>query len=794
MPAVKLSYKNKTTDVSGLRSFARASTLVSAILLAPQVQALQSLDDTDLSAVSGQDGLSAIINIPATGMSISSVATCMDAVGGGCADLSGTDSDKITATGISLSRIGVNGAADSGAWDTSLTLDAGLSASNNASLGIKADWGRVRMAMDSLTLGASASSLGNVVFDASGSSELSAAKGLFHNALAEARLKLHLINGSLFMRNQKVAGDAELGLNKLDLLWDMTGDTSASSKGIVGIDSKGLVISGSKVDFNLAFDMLYDSVALAASELTITPDYSSDKPVLRVALNGGLTSTQLRMGGGGSWLATSLSGSGTNQKYLRPNDPLNPANTGVVVSQGINFGLHTNLDTSFTSTVGFLDPGKTDTQTAASLTFGSWSSLPNTTQTDAAQPALTTYSVDFPLLVLDVIKTSARGPGGLCWGANWEGPSASCSGTGHAGQYLEVAPEADAMALLVRDGFLRAYSTTATFVDTNGASGSSLGWNLLATLGNIDGNIFLYSDARGGANHGIKMDVLLMSQTFDQFDSDADSNKVEQGANWGYGTHFMWGNGSNAIGLMNSSFLFAADNLYVNFLKSGARPTVSGAALADTRPAGISIGDSNVLAASAEVASPVRIALNSRLGMGKLSTPATAAYINTPVNLADIKLNLEFDRFNLMISPGTTSAKTGLGFEATMRFANLNTATFADDISGSATDPGTYFSWVEPDAANASLRFTDIRGWVAARAGRVEIISDSVDLSANTPAQVSIESTLLIGKSVSNVAGDVLRVNRVELGQPSAAFGNLGAVVIPGGQFYSRIAISAPYL
>lgn len=708
---MNLSYKNKTAHARGLRFFSAASTLASAMLLTTQAQALQSLDDTDLASVTGQDGLSTTISVPATGLSISSIVGCVDAVGSGCGTLTGANSDKITATGIKLSRIGLNGAASAGTWDTSILLDAtGASGSGDPALRIQADWGRVRLAVDSVTLGAGTASLGNTVFDSSGSFELGASKGLFDSTLAQSRLKLHLINGTLFMRNQKLAGAPELALTNLDLLWDMTGDTVASNPGIVGIDTKGLLISGAKVNFNLAFDMLYEGAP--TTELTITPDYSKDKPVLHYGMSGGLTNTELRVGGGGSWLAAN-------------------AATRTPVTQGLNASFHTNIGSTFTSTVGFMNPALPDTQTPASLTLGTWAKM------YASVPA-SKYDVDFPLLVLDIIKTPSQGPGGLCWGANGEGTNASCAAL--PTQYLDVAPENDALALLVRDGYLRAYSTTAKI-----GTGSTQAWSLLATMGNIDGNIYLYPDARPGKN-GIKLDALLTSQPV--------------AANtWGDGTHFMFGDGAtgNAVGLLHSSLLVAADNLYVNFLSTG-----------------ISIGDTT------ETLSPVRIALNGSLGLGNLNS-ATATDIGNRVKIADIKLNLEFDRFNLTLSPGTTNGKTELGFAATLRFANLSTANFADNSTG---DPGTYFSWAEPGLPNQSLRLTDIQGWMALRNGRAGIAAD----------RLYVENDILIGKSASNVNGDVLKVSKLEIGLPTAGtYGNLGQVVIPGGQFYSRVAIGAPF-
>ena len=136
---------------------------------------------------------------------------------------------------------------------------------------------------------------------------------------------------------------------------------------------------------------------------------------------------------------------------------------------------------------------------------------------------------------------------------------------------------------------------------------------------------------------GIKSDVVLMSQTFDVFDRDGDGNSVEQGANWGYGSHFMIGDTDSGLGIgfINSSFLVAANNLYINML-----------------PGGISVGDSDLLT-SALTDSPVRIAFNGRFGGGRLANLGNPGAADL-VSISDWKINLEFDRFHMLVSPPTS--------------------------------------------------------------------------------------------------------------------------------------------
>jgi hypothetical protein len=459
-----------------------------------------------------------------------------------------------------------------------------------------------------------------------------------------------------------------------------------------------------------------------------------------------------------------LTGVSPNEKYNRS-----------IRTEGLNLALSWDYAPNFKWVIGEVDTNKADAIPAPGLEFGTWVKLPNTAQPGGSSAAGITKAFEFPLIAIDMIR-AGRGPGGLCWGADWEGPAASCTAPTHGGQYIEVAPEDNSMATLIRDGFLRAYSTDVHIIDPDAPDpldkDKTMGWSLIATLGNMDGNMYLRPDERAGKT-GMKSDVVVMSQTFDVFDRDGDGNTVEQGANWGYGSHFMIGdtNSGLGIGFMNFSFLMAADNLYINML-----------------PGGISIGDSDLLT-SPLANSPVRIAFNGRFGGGKIANLANPG-ISDQVNISDWKINLELDRFHMLVSP-PTGGDTYLGFESTMRFANLNTANFAYVPTGAETDPGTFISLSEPGHPEAAIRFANITGWMAARNGRLQLRPDVAN--DDVPAQLVLENDVLIGRSVSNVAGAELMIGSVEMSQLDTGgtykFNNMGSMVIPSGQLYSRIAL-----
>jgi len=713
----------------------KINLLVAAMAATGNVSAMQSMSDGDLSGVAAQDGLTVQISLPQ--VTATTVTQCLDSTT--CSALTGSDASKLAMSGLSISKVDMTGASVAGNLNATSTFDTFTSATGVPGLAITSDWDRNRIKVDQMLMGTSTTSSGSFALDSSGHFELINKGGLFNHNLAtsDAKLYLRLDDANFFFRNNTAANSPEVLLSNLDFLWDMPA-------GKVGIDSQGLLIEGD-VNFNLTFDMRHE--ASPATAFTWGTD-AQDVPILRYGWMGGLDDAQVRAGGGGSWVNTSLTGADPNQKYDRS-----------AKTQGITLGIRWNYMPDFRWVVGEVNGG-------AGLEFGSWVNLPNTAQ-PAQQPALTTYGFDFPMVAIDMMRTG-RGPGGLCWGANWEGPASSCNNAVHGGQYLEVGPEDHSMGVVMRDGFLRAYSTSVKIIDPP-ALPQDFGWALIYTLGNIDGNIFLRPDERAG-KYGMKADVVLMSQTFDVFDGDGDGNQWEQGANWGYGTHFMIADTDVGlgIGVLNSSFLLAADNLYINLLSEG-----------------VSIGDSDLLGASPLTTSPVRLAFNGRFGGGDVPSMARL------VNISDINLNFEFDRFNFKMKP-PAGGESYLGYDATVRFADTDIANFSHSVDASANDPGSFIVLSEPGRPQAAFRAAGITGWLAARNGRVQIKPDS-DTPAGVPAQLVLENDLLIGRSVSNVAGAELVIDRVELSQPAAGgvinYNSMGSMVIPSGQWYSKVVL-----
>lgn len=734
----------------------RFSLLATSLFVASSASAIQSLTDGDLSGVTAQDGVTIELEVPS--VAISSVVQCFDSTNQ-CSSISasgsGFDDSKLTMANLAINKIGMDGAAAAGNFLATTTIDAFVGPTGLPGMALSTTWNRARVKLEQQltnTAGTAQVNMGTFALDSSGKFDLIGSGGLLNTGSNLSRLLLQLDDADLFVRNGTAANAPEAVMHGADFKWSMP-------QGIVGVDSQGILLQGD-VDFNLTFDLLYDGAGASPFQVT-----AADIPILHYGWTGGLQNAVVRVGGGGSWVNTSVTGSAEQQLYNRS-----------AKTQGINLSLAWDYKPDFYWVVGKVDPTPLTPGDVESLRFGNWVKLPTTTQ-PANQP-VSERAFDFPLISIDMLR-AGRGPGGLCWGANWEGPKLACEHSSHGGRFIEVAPEDNAMGVVIRDGFLRAYSTDVRILDPNSPIVShrdrTMGWALIYTMGNIDANIYLRPDERAGKT-GMKADVVAMSQTFDVDDGDNDGKRFEQGANWGYGTHFMIGDTQSnlGIGLINSSFLLAADNLFINML-----------------PSGISIGDSDLLSASPQLASPVRFAFNGRLGGGhipSLGNPGT----NQQVNISDIRLNLEFDRFHFMMKP-PPSGQTYLGFEATMRFTDLDIANFSDTDTVDLADPGSFIMLSEPGRPDASVRFASINGWMAARNGRLQLVPETT----TAPAQLVMENDLLVGRSVKNEANAELVIGRVEFSQTAPVnqprdnftFNNVGSIVIPGGQWYSRIAL-----
>ncbi len=666
----------------------------SALLMTPLAFALQDMSDGELSSVSGQDGLTVSLGGQITADNIQWLP----------------DSDRLDLDGVTIQSIDLDGANPGvSGLGINAMVDAGT-IGGTPSIRFGLDWSRMRVRVDAIRNGADVTnSIGTAVLDSSGSFSIVNQTGLFNTANTTASLYMALTDADYYYK-QGTGTSPEIMLHDLDFLWDMP-------SGIVGIDSQGILVEGD-VNFNMTFDLLYDESP--SSQFTRLD--ADDRPVLRFGWTGGLTDAQVRVRPGGSWLASSLTGAVPNQTYDQS-----------AKTEGINLSMRWDYEPTFRWIVGEAEGNR------SSIEFGNWTKLPGAG-----------YGFDLPLLALDMID-AGEGPGGLCWGANWSGPASSCTPKG--GQYLDIAPENNAMAILIRDLSLRAYSSSVKVIDAPNPD-LTFGWALIYTWGNVDSNLYFYPGG-DGTSTGVRADILVTNQTFDSNDADGDGNIFERGPNWEYGTHFMIGDTDLglAIGFTDSAFLVAANDMYFS-LTSG----VSG---------GLNLNSDQV-----------RLQMKGQFGGGDIPD------LNQRIKAFDLDINLEMDQFDFTLRPAPPG-ESYLGYDATVRFTNSNIANFSQNTAGDVSDDGTYISLAEPSKPDVDFRFADIRGSMGFRNGRLDIRGD-VETGPDLPPQLVISNDIVIGTEVAG--GSVFQINRVEFGN-----NNLGTIVIPQGQWHSALTLSPKY-
>lgn len=661
----------------------------SFLCLAVPVMALESMSDGELSDMTAQDGVSITLEGPL--ISADNVRWTPNAA------------SHLSFDGISISSVALDGTPTGGPLSIVNQFDAGI-VGGAPGLSYKVDWSRMRLKADGISLGSSISnSLFSLALDSSGSFSLFNQGGLFNTSYASAGFSLAVNDASLFLQ-QGADGSPELTLHNLDFLWDMP-------VGIVGIDSEGILVEGD-VNFNLTFDILHEAAPVSA----FSYDAATDLPTLHYGWGGDLVDAQLRIRPGGSWLETSTIPVAGGDIYDQS-----------AKTEGLNLSVRFDYGPTFRWIVGEAAGNR------KLLEFGSWTKLPG--------PG---YGFNIPFLGIDVIN-AGEGPGGLCWGANWSGPAASCVAQG--GQFLDVAPEDDTLAFLFRDFQLKAYSTSVKLIDAPNPD-RDFTWGLIYTWGNVDGNIYLNSTG----DNQMKADLLITNQTFDVNDLDSDGNVNEAGRDWNDGTHFMIADtdANLGIGFLHSGFLVAANDLTLSLAADGVNLATD----------------------------QLRLAMTARFGGGDLPN------LNEPVTIGDIDVNFEFDLFSYTLSPAPPG-ETYLAYDATFNFANTNIANFSENDSGGANDDGSYFAWSEPSRPESDIRLADIQGSIRFTNGKVDIRGDG-ESGPGLPPQLVFSNDIHIGTEVSG--GQALVVNRIEFNN-----GNLGSFVIPQGQWHSTIALSPQY-
>lgn len=687
--------------------------------------ALEILSEGELSDVSGRDGLSFNLQSQA-GITIEQLHWQID-------ENTAFEND-LYVNDIAFVPIGMNGAATTDPLDVNLSVDAFTHpVSGNPGLGLDLSWQRMRYQMESLSMSDSpTASFGQLALDGPGRLQLAADGGIFNVNGSEALLLLDIGNvdtsspnasdwtaqnpAQLYYR-QGAAGSPELTLDNLGFHFSMP-------RGTVGIDTDGLLVEsapGSRVDFNLTFDLLYDAQGSSPFAYSAAHDLAS----LFYGWRGGWQDMLFRLDTRGSWPG------GANN---------------FVPTQGVTASLGLNFASDFSVVIGEAAGNR------AYVEFSNPVSLPGT-----GLGTSTIADRDFQLgsVTLDPIH-AGQGPGGICFGNNTNtiGAGSACGSVAAVNpdsiplQFLNVAPQDNALALLARDWRLRAYPQTVIYRDEVLNETINEGWALIYTLGDLDGNIYLYPQSGGG----LTLDSVIAIQTYGMTDQER----------WQNGTHFMIGDTDKnlAIGLMGADLLFATDDANVTLENTGLR--------LDTNKA--------------------RFQLRGMFGGGDIPN------LNTAQKIAYADLNLESDRLVFNLSPAP-AGESYLGYSGFVSLANLNESGFSNDQGGDHNhDDGSYFSLAEPgfDRLDVDFRLADI-------SGDIELINGKVDLrnsieTGNGAPELRISHTIKLGQAATlpgGGTGDIFQVGRVEFGGQ-----DLGSMVIPSGQINAALTLKqqpAPY-
>ncbi|MDX1803571.1 MAG: hypothetical protein R3292_05780 [Alcanivorax sp.] len=765
--------------------------LIGLILAAPlscPVFAMQAMDDGALSKVSGRDGISVSLNTGAAGWTADTAKVTLDSGTASQASLS-FNTISLTGTNSDGSISGANPASGV------LTFDAGADGSGNPllSLGAKTT-NRIRLQANSLTIPSQPSvagrSFGTWAMDFDGQIKLTN-NGIFNIGYNHAYLYGKIDNANLFYR-QGSASNAWMAMHDFNLMWELPDGTigldgqglvqRAGSPWKVGDGTPGAPTNSDLINLALDFEYIFGKQS-GGEEFQVT---SADRGLMHFGWLGSVKNAELKWTTDGIW-------SGATDY----------ADTAATTTRGLR--LSTQWDFVSASDAASLgDPNKefrwrlgetadvaSADQSQMNFELGDWTMWGNRT---AAKPA----ALYVPMVSLDVINGQGEGAPALCWGE----ATATCGG----GQLVDVQPgyisgiyndgttslaansgDAGAIALIMRDAQLQAYSQKVTLLETDAGgtvSSRKFNWGLIYSLANVNANIYLYpggSGSAGSINNGVIADIALSSQTL------ADDGSNQQGFNWDHGTHLMIADtdAQMGIGFMSSSFLLAAND---------TRIWVKNQTGADYYSGGL------------DFFSPqARFNYSATFGGGLL--PDNAAYnpgsttVPQTVNGALLDINLE-GMVNLRLSPSDpnesnnpNNARNFLAYSGALRLGN-NSGTPNFDGATSTSGYGTYLSIAEPSQPSSAIRLANITGDIAFTNGMVDIVGTGEQAGSPEPKMVIANDIQIgyaakgrldeavAGTNVSLGAAQPLEINQIMLGDAT-----LGSMIIPSARIHSSITL-----
>lgn len=798
--------------------------LLSATLLpSSNAFALEAMDDMSLADVSGRDGITVNLQPGASGWSAAAIQMTLDADDTDWATHTGPREATLSINNFTLNGVNSDGSV-AGAPSASgvFTLDV---ASNGTGPLLAMDLhttSRLRLRTDSLTIPYPATttgrSFGTFAYDFEGGLEL-VNRGVFSMDYGSTYF-LGQINGSdLFYRQGDINNDW-MALHDFDLMWEIP-------EGVLGISTEGIVhksgnpwtaadISGGRAYaapvesdlINLALDFEYIfGTAAGAEEFQITSDA---RGAMHFGWLGSVKDAELLWSPNGIWHGTIADANGGGTIF-------NPDYKGSELTDGLRLSVQWDYVSLNEAVTNLGDPSKefrwrlgetADVATAdlsrVNFELGDWTIWG---ERSAPKPA----ALYFPLIALDVIKGAGNGPGGLCWGYSLNGTSCG-SASGYDAQYVNLEPgnvgstygaslasagDAGAMAIVVRDGQLQAYSRKVRFLERDGAgavTATEFDWGLIYALANIDANFYLYPGGSGNSiSDGVIADIAVTSQTFAESNDASTSydDTFAQGFNWDHGTHLMLADttANMGIGFMSGSFALLANDTRI-WVKSR-------------------VGD-DYYTAGLDLFSPqARFAYTATFGGGLLPGHADYGVGAKPQTVRGLLLDLNLEgvanvRFSPshpdseVAGPNFVGARNFLGYSGAFRLQDTNIADFSGDTSGGVGDYGSYLSFAEPGRPDVVWRWANISGDLAFTNGMIDVRGSGED--GDGKPKLKISNNVLIGAAAAGrlteavagttnalqgiAAGQALEINRIMLGN-----GNLGRIVVPSAQIYASITL-----
>lgn len=732
--------------------------LAALTLVSPAALALTQMSESEMSSVSGQDGIT--VQIEASDGSIN-------------AEEVRWSNDTPTETpGNAFSMRDVSLAAP-GDYPVTVTADVG-SNSGVPVLALNAIWDELGFAVGAegnvsdrgMRLrdsggGLSPQSGGQIGFFSSGGLTVVNEGGIFNSSSTNAQFDLSFSTptepGDFIIRHGDAGspefsfGNANLSLSTVDC---QTNDCT------LGIDNNGPYLSADLVNLDLNFDLMFNNAST-----TTLQDPDDQFAGYDRGRFGAATERQglIKFGWSGQ-----LS-----------NFNMSAENGSIAGSEGLRIDTSFDYESDFSLTLGKAGVNR------ARAVFNGFERLYDRSGTEPTEP-------EFSLpLTVDVVP-GGTDLGNICFG----GATATTCGAGEEEVSLSM-ENRTGLAGTIRDAHMRAYNTTVDLDDPADGSFETFNWSLGYTFGGMDSNIVLYpgfdsnqDDVIDGSDStGLTADVVLSvnspgfwNEIQNQGTYANPGGDSARDSYWATNTHFFIGDTNTAVdvsgdgnpgdafgfGLMNSDLIWRADGMSLRVASNSDTAFESLAASnADIPSGGIPFGDYNDDGDYTDggggfwlqSSSGIRYQFRGVLGGGDLEDDLS---FNSLAKIAVTDVRLDTDRFVFALTPPPQGGADAIGFEALFDF-NSN----------------TYLSLAEPSDPNAEARIDISGGRIMWRNGKVEIAS--AVQNPDNRASLTIANDLQIGSTAAG--GDPLRGDLTFAGEP------LGEAVIPSGQFYSNIQL-----